>query len=110
MNNLLLKLDIEKAFDKVAWQFLLEVLQHMGFGDRWRAWITMLLSSALTCILLNGILDQSIWHARGLRQGDALSLMLFIIVMEALYLLFGRVEDNRIIEAFPPMQDLLQRL
>lgn len=34
--TLLLKIDIARAFDSVAWPFLLEVLQHMGFGPRWR--------------------------------------------------------------------------
>lgn len=50
----LLKIDIAKAFDTVAWVFLLEVLQHMGFGRRWRDWISLLLGTANTKILLNG--------------------------------------------------------
>jgi hypothetical protein len=33
---ILLKVDIAKAFDWVAWPFLLEVLEHMGFPPRWR--------------------------------------------------------------------------
>lgn len=53
--SLLLKLDIPKAFDTVTWQFLLQVLQHKGFGDRWRAWIAMILASSSTSILLNGV-------------------------------------------------------
>ena len=31
--TILLKIDIAKAFDTVSWPFLLEVLQHMGFGQ-----------------------------------------------------------------------------
>lgn len=46
----LLKVDIAKAFDSVAWNFLLEVLQHMGFGRRWRNWISMILSTSSTKI------------------------------------------------------------
>jgi hypothetical protein len=52
--TILLKIDIAKAFDSVSWPFLLEVLQHMGFGQRWRNWISILLSTASTKILLNG--------------------------------------------------------
>jgi hypothetical protein len=50
----LLKIDIAKAFDSVAWNFLLEVLEHMGFGLCWRNWIAASLSIASTKILLNG--------------------------------------------------------
>jgi hypothetical protein len=50
----LLKIDVAKAFDSVSWVFLLEVLQHMGFGLRWRNWIAGILSTLSTKIMLNG--------------------------------------------------------
>lgn len=70
---ILLKIDIAKAFDSVAWNFLLELLQHMGFGRRWRNWVSMILATSSTKILLNGQPRRRICHARGLRQGDPLS-------------------------------------
>ena len=67
---LMLKLDVAKAFDSVAWPFLLEVLRHRGFGPRWIARVAMMLSTLSTKVLVNGLAEEKFWHARGLRQGD----------------------------------------
>nr|ABB47228.1 retrotransposon protein, putative, LINE subclass [Oryza sativa Japonica Group] len=48
-------------------------------------------------ILLNGIPGDHIFHARGLRQGDPLSPMLFILVMEPLHQIIKAAEDANII-------------
>ena len=37
--GILCKLDIEKAYDHINWNFLFRVLQKMGFGDKWVRWI-----------------------------------------------------------------------
>ncbi|WVZ95337.1 hypothetical protein U9M48_041118 [Paspalum notatum var. saurae] len=79
-----LKIDLARAFDSVAWPFLLELLEFLGFSRRWRDWMAALLSTSSTKVLLNGRPGNRICHARGLRQGDPLSPMLFVIVMEAL--------------------------
>jgi len=92
---LLLKIDITKAFDTVSWAFLLEVLQHMGFGQRWRDWISVILSTSSTKILLNGQPGRRICHVRALRQGDPLSPMLFVLVMEVLNRFLLWIEDRQ---------------
>jgi hypothetical protein len=62
--SLLLKVDIACAFDSVAWSFLLEIMQHIGFPQRWRDWTSTLLSSASTHVCLNGAQGTRICHAQ----------------------------------------------
>ncbi|WVZ83247.1 hypothetical protein U9M48_030415 [Paspalum notatum var. saurae] len=82
--SVFLKIDLARAFDSVVWSFLLELLEFFGFSSRWRDWVAALLTSSSTKLLINGRAGRRICHARGLRQGDPLSPMLFVIVMEAL--------------------------
>jgi hypothetical protein len=64
----LLKIDIAKAFDTLNWAFLPELLCHMGFSRRWVNWVSILLSTESTKILVNGQPGCRIPHARGLRS------------------------------------------
>jgi hypothetical protein len=82
--GLLLKLDLEKAYDHVNWEFLLHLLQKCGFGEKWRDWIGFCISSVRYSILVNGELAGFFSSYRGIRQGDPLSPLLFVIIMEAL--------------------------
>jgi hypothetical protein len=91
---LFLKLDIAKAFDSVRWDFLMEVLEQYGFGARWKGWVTALLGSATTAVLLNGSRGQWYRHFTGLRQGDLLSPLLFILAMEPLQRLLHLVSTS----------------
>ena len=82
--GLVCKLDIEKAYDSINWEFLYQVLGRMGFGSRWLTWIKWCISTASFSILINGSPAGFFPSTRGLRQGDPLSPYLFVIGMEAL--------------------------
>lgn len=81
---LFFKLDIAKAFDSVRWDYMLDLLQRLGFPIRWRDWIASLFYTSSSRILLNGVPNSPIKHNRGLRQGDPLSPLLFVIAIEPL--------------------------
>lgn len=95
--SLLLKLDIAKAFDSVKWGYILELLQVLGFGPRWREWISMMWSSSSSRVILNGETGDRFWHRKGLRQGDPISPMLFIIAIDPLQRLFDRATEAGIL-------------
>ena len=96
--RILLKLDINKAFDSVSWPFLLEVLKQLDFGPIWCDIISGLLRTSSTQVLLNGSPGERIHHQRGLRQGDPLSPMLFILVMDVLCHLIRKAADEQMLQ------------
>ena len=63
---MIFKVDFEKAFDSVNWNYLDFVLLHMGFESRWRSWIRSCLHSACTSILIKGSPTHEVSPGRGL--------------------------------------------
>ncbi|GKA57981.1 RNA-directed DNA polymerase, eukaryota, reverse transcriptase zinc-binding domain protein [Tanacetum coccineum] len=90
---LIFKVDFEKAYDSVRWDFLDEVLSKFGFGDKWRKWIQACLMTSRGSILINGSPTEEFQFGKGLKQGDPLAPFLFILIMESLHLSFQRVVE-----------------
>ena len=80
----MLKLDFAKTFDTVEHNAVLEVMKHMDFPDKWLAWIKLIFNSGLSSILLNGVPGKQFKCKRGVRQGDPLSPLLFVLAAELL--------------------------
>lgn len=95
--GILLSLDQEKAFDRVDRTFLLRLLQHLGFGPWFRSCISTLHIGAFMQVLVNDFLSNPISLERGVRQGDALSPMLYVLCVEALAC---KIRDSPEIEGF----------
>jgi hypothetical protein len=97
-SQVLLKLDINKIFDSVSWPFLLEVLAHLGFKHFWCNVLSNLPYSSSTRVLVNGELGDLICHQCGLRQGDPLSPMLFIMVMDVLNSFITKASERGLLQ------------
>nr|GEX62196.1 RNA-directed DNA polymerase, eukaryota [Tanacetum cinerariifolium] len=91
LNGMIYKVDFEKAFDYVKWDYLDKTLKAFGFGLKWYNWISSCLNNAMRSVLVNGSPTLEFQFYKGLKQGDPISSFLFILIMETLHLTFKRV-------------------
>ncbi|XP_075095079.1 uncharacterized protein LOC142173397 [Nicotiana tabacum] len=82
--NVVIKLDMAKAYDRVSWKYLLHVLRKMGFSKHFINMVWNLMSNNWYSVLVNGQSSGFFKSTRGVKQGDPLSLALFILSAEVL--------------------------
>ena len=84
MGFMAIKLDLEKAYDRLEWNFIHKVLQAFHFPPKLTRVIMSCISSTNISILVNGGMLEPFEPSRGIRQGDPLSPYIFILCMEYL--------------------------
>lgn len=89
-----LKLDMSKAYDRIEWGFLESVLSRFGFCSPFINSIMSCVTTVSYSVLLNGSPSHNFNPTQGLRQGDPLSLYLFILCAEALSALILQAESH----------------
>jgi hypothetical protein len=94
----ILKLDFEKAFDKVEHRFMLDIMKKKGFGSKWLMWMELIFNSGTSSVLLNGTLGKVFHCKRGVRQGDPLFPLLFVLAADFIQTILNSAKIKGIIK------------
>ncbi|XP_060201987.1 uncharacterized protein LOC132630433 [Lycium barbarum] len=81
--NVVMKLDMTKAYDRLSWIFLTKVMRKMGFCEMFISFIYELVGNNWYSVLINGQPHGFFHSTRGVKQGDPLSPTIFIIAAES---------------------------
>ncbi|WOL01302.1 hypothetical protein Cni_G10018 [Canna indica] len=97
---ILLKVDSEKAFDRVSWKAVSRILGFMNFSKTVIEWVMACLESARFSCCVNGMNSNKFASCKGVRQGDPISPYIFIIMQELLSKILNEYVDNGHIKGF----------
>ncbi|XP_074297070.1 uncharacterized protein LOC141627746 [Silene latifolia] len=90
----LMKIDLKKAYDSVHWEFVKQMLIALNFPTKFIHLVMLCVSTASYSLVLNGENFGYFKGAKGLRQGDPISPLLFTITMEYLSRILAHVTDT----------------
>ncbi|GJT97592.1 RNA-directed DNA polymerase, eukaryota, reverse transcriptase zinc-binding domain protein [Tanacetum coccineum] len=86
---MIFKVDFEKAFDSVRWDYLDDVLNKFGFRVKWRTWIQGCLNFAMGSILVNEAQLQNLNSTKGLPIDSSLTLSHLFYADDAVFIVGG---------------------
>jgi hypothetical protein len=101
----ILKLDFTKAFDTIEHSAILEMMKTLGFSKEWLQWTSEIIGSASKTVLLNGIPGNNLHCKRGVRRGDPMSPLLFVLVAELLQCVINKAHLQGLFQLPIPSRD-----
>ena len=102
----LMKIDLQKAYDTVDWQFLYEMLTYLEFPCSFVKMVMQCVTTPMFSLMLNGSMHGFFKSKRGLRQGDPISPLLFVICMEYLSRILSRMCESSHFQFHPRCKDI----
>jgi hypothetical protein len=102
---MIIKLDFTKAFETIEHNSITLMMKHLGFNEKWINWIANILNSASTSVLLNGVPGKNLICKRGVRQGDPMSPLLFVLAADMLQCVINRAHNMGILQLPIPAND-----
>jgi hypothetical protein len=98
--SLILKVDYEKAYDRVDWEFLEEILSSRGFGSKWIRWMMSLVKGGYVSLRINDENSPYFKTGKGLRQGGPLAPLIFNLVVDIFSRMLSKAANNGYIAGF----------
>lgn len=93
-SSIILKLDMTKAYDRLDWNFLKEILHSFGLGENFIQLIDYCGTTPKFSVMMNGPYKSFFKSSRGVRQGDPLTPYLFILAEELLTRMLKNAFEN----------------
>jgi hypothetical protein len=95
--GVVLKIDFEKAYDKVNWNFLLDCCRQKGFSEKWLTWIRNAVTRGTLSVKVNDCVGPYFASYKGVGQGDPFAPSLFNVAVNCLAKMIHIAQQNGLI-------------
>lgn len=92
--RIMMQLDLQKAYDMVDWTALETIMKELGLPGKFITWIMNIVTTVSYVFNINGEISNDMFARRGIRQGDPISPLLFVFIMEYFNRLMEQLQLN----------------